>query len=327
MASTGPAAAEEPLVTKTELFLPKSAREGQSVTLKAQVSSNRGTLTGTVIFVDQDEKLGEAELNSLGEARLSLSTLKWGKHRITATYSGAPPSDSLTKVYKMRRSLKGRQQTWSAIQSGVTTFALLAATGWAIIWAVVTWRAQEQVRVRTEEDTHKALVEHERPVLQAKVYAQAEKRNNERLIRITVAVTNLGKKEEPIQMTNGPLFIASVEEIPAGAKIVSKLGETEAERGKVRFGEPKKFWRSQPLVDDLDRGDLPPEDLILPQETDEFQFLAKVDKPGLYAVMFSPGVSKEEQEYLEKKYPNKKYKDGTPYQWRWEPSPVFVEVK
>ncbi len=60
---------------------------GQSVTLVASVTANRGTPTGTVQFFDGSTLLGTATVSSAA-ASLTTSTLSLGTHSITASYSG-----------------------------------------------------------------------------------------------------------------------------------------------------------------------------------------------------------------------------------------------
>jgi len=62
---------------------------GQTVTLTATVTpQGKGTLTGTVNFLDGTTSLGKSTLNNSGVATLSLSALVVGNHSITAAYSG-----------------------------------------------------------------------------------------------------------------------------------------------------------------------------------------------------------------------------------------------
>lgn len=60
----------------------------QSVTFTATVSGGSGTPTGTVTFMDGDDTLGKATLNSSGTATLTTSALSLGSQTITAIYSG-----------------------------------------------------------------------------------------------------------------------------------------------------------------------------------------------------------------------------------------------
>jgi hypothetical protein len=61
---------------------------GQSVTLTATVSGGSGTPTGTVTFKDGTTTLGIANLNTSGQATLTLSSLVAGSHSLTGAYSG-----------------------------------------------------------------------------------------------------------------------------------------------------------------------------------------------------------------------------------------------
>lgn len=71
----------------------KSSIPGQLVTLTATIhtrsnSSDSGTPTGTVTFVDGADGLGTETLNEDGVATLSVDTLSVGTHAITVVYSG-----------------------------------------------------------------------------------------------------------------------------------------------------------------------------------------------------------------------------------------------
>jgi len=62
---------------------------GQTVVLKATVTSSEGTPTGNVIFYDGTSAIGTVPL-SAGEAILSLSNLPAGTNPITAAFQGSP---------------------------------------------------------------------------------------------------------------------------------------------------------------------------------------------------------------------------------------------
>jgi len=61
---------------------------GQAEKLSATVLARTGSPRGTVDFNDGSALLGSAHLDSLGVARLTVSTLSVGTHSITATYRG-----------------------------------------------------------------------------------------------------------------------------------------------------------------------------------------------------------------------------------------------
>jgi hypothetical protein len=61
---------------------------GQSVTFTASVSSDAGTPTGTVTFLDGASSIGTGTLNGAGVATFTTSTLAIASHAITASYAG-----------------------------------------------------------------------------------------------------------------------------------------------------------------------------------------------------------------------------------------------
>lgn len=75
----------------TQIALTSSANPatyGIALSLIATVSSNSGTATGSVNFIDGGISLGSAALNANGVATLPLSTLAPGTHSIVASYAG-----------------------------------------------------------------------------------------------------------------------------------------------------------------------------------------------------------------------------------------------
>jgi hypothetical protein len=80
--------APSPVATTTGLTAsPTSITVGQTVTLKATVSSSSTQPTGNVVFTDGGTTLGTVALSS-GVASLNVATLAAGSHSITATYDG-----------------------------------------------------------------------------------------------------------------------------------------------------------------------------------------------------------------------------------------------
>ena len=80
------------------------------LTFTATVSSNGGSATGSVIFLDGGATLGSAMLNGQERAILALSTLSPGVHTVLAKYAGdgrasASSSDSVSIVVKQTTSL------------------------------------------------------------------------------------------------------------------------------------------------------------------------------------------------------------------------------
>lgn len=295
-------------VSRIDLFVPKSSREGQRITLKATVVSSQGPAKGNVTFWDDNEKLGEATLDELGIGSLTTATLKWGSHSITAAYAGEHgASKSSSKRLEVKPTLEDSHHKWSYIQSCATVGALLIAA----VWAIFNWWDQSKVRV-----------EHEASAIEAHVEAWGDK-DHERTIRGIVTIKNVGNKRETILLDQGPLFVAKVRSVPTGVPV--KAGEQDS--GKIMFEASQKFWFSQPAVDDPGRYDVPRSNVIQPGGTDKYEFLVQVRDPGTYAVMFSARPSDEEQARVQKEHPETKGKDGQPYRWRWEPSPVFVDVK
>jgi autotransporter-associated beta strand protein len=79
--------------TTTVMASPTSSTYGQPVTLTATVGpavAGSGTPTGTVTFVVNGVNQAPANLNSSGQASLTLNTLPAGTDSITAVYSGDP---------------------------------------------------------------------------------------------------------------------------------------------------------------------------------------------------------------------------------------------
>jgi uncharacterized delta-60 repeat protein len=75
---------------------------GQPVTFTASVKAGSHIPTGRVTFEDGTDVLGIVKLDSTGTAKFSISTLKAGNHKITASYAGNSTlcacSGSLTEV-------------------------------------------------------------------------------------------------------------------------------------------------------------------------------------------------------------------------------------
>ena len=61
---------------------------GQPVSFTATVTSNSGTATGTVTFLDGTATIGSAALNGNGIASFATTALGVGAHPITANYAG-----------------------------------------------------------------------------------------------------------------------------------------------------------------------------------------------------------------------------------------------
>ncbi len=78
---TGPA-------TTTTLEVPAAAAVNSPVTLKATTTSAAGIPTGTIDFLDGNDRLGGVPLNAAGVATLTTSNLAAGVHTIVAGYSG-----------------------------------------------------------------------------------------------------------------------------------------------------------------------------------------------------------------------------------------------
>jgi Bacterial Ig-like domain (group 3) len=67
---------------------------GKKVTFTAKVTATppgAGTPEGTVTFFDGARNLGTSSLDGTGKATFSINPicLRWGRHLITATYSGS----------------------------------------------------------------------------------------------------------------------------------------------------------------------------------------------------------------------------------------------
>lgn len=83
-------AVSAPAATSTTLVAqPASVMVGSPITLTGTVSAAAGHASGTVTFLDGGTVLGSQAINSSGRAQLSVTTLKQGTHRITASYGGA----------------------------------------------------------------------------------------------------------------------------------------------------------------------------------------------------------------------------------------------
>lgn len=79
---------------------------GAPLTLSANVGSNGGGATGTVVFLENGTAVGSAPLNAAGAAALTLSTLSPGRHTVSASYLGdgkASPSSSGTVSFLVRQ--------------------------------------------------------------------------------------------------------------------------------------------------------------------------------------------------------------------------------
>jgi Bacterial Ig-like domain (group 3)/Domain of unknown function (DUF4214) len=69
---------------------PNPSSVGQTVTFTATVTSPAGTPTGSVLFFTGSTVLGIANLNNVGSASLSVSTLPSGTNLVQASYGGGP---------------------------------------------------------------------------------------------------------------------------------------------------------------------------------------------------------------------------------------------
>ncbi|WP_407945064.1 Ig-like domain repeat protein [Paenibacillus glycinis] len=76
---------------------------GDPVTLTAEVSSlDHGTATGSVIFLDGNEQLGQVQLSE-GQATYTTSELGVGVHNLNAAYAGDDTfSDSVSDIYSLQ---------------------------------------------------------------------------------------------------------------------------------------------------------------------------------------------------------------------------------
>jgi hypothetical protein len=70
---------------------------GQAVTLRAALTGNYGTPTGSVTFLDSGQNIGTATLVN-GVASFTTSTLAVGSHNIQVSYSGNYPSQTSTSI-------------------------------------------------------------------------------------------------------------------------------------------------------------------------------------------------------------------------------------
>jgi hypothetical protein len=61
---------------------------GQTQTLTATVTSAAGVPTGPVTFFDGTTMPGQASLNAAGQATLTVSSLGFGSHSLTALFGG-----------------------------------------------------------------------------------------------------------------------------------------------------------------------------------------------------------------------------------------------
>ncbi len=117
---------------------------GSPLTLTAAVSSNGGSATGSVTFVDGGATLGSAVLSGQESASLTLSTLSPGVHTILAKYAGdgrasASVSEPVTIIVKQTTSLALTSSsnpaltlspvTLTASVTNVTNAGAAAATG------------------------------------------------------------------------------------------------------------------------------------------------------------------------------------------------------
>ena len=117
------------------------ATYGSPLTLTATVSSNGGSATGSISFLDAGITLGTAVLNGQESASLTLSTLSPGIHTLLASYAGdgrASPSDSqpVSIVVKQTASLALTSSSNPALTispvaltASLTNAGAVAATG------------------------------------------------------------------------------------------------------------------------------------------------------------------------------------------------------
>jgi hypothetical protein len=89
-----------PAITKTKLIASStSAIPGQTIDLTVNVTTRplgRGTPPGLVTFWEGSTNLGTVELDSNGQAQMSLPDLSLGKHPIYVTYGAAPDFETST---------------------------------------------------------------------------------------------------------------------------------------------------------------------------------------------------------------------------------------
>jgi large repetitive protein len=102
--------AQAVIASNTQVGLTASANLvtfAQPVSLVATVTSNGGTATGTVHFMDAATQIGSAPVNASGVAVLTLSTLGPGVHTIVADYAGdgnADPSASTPLALSVKQT-------------------------------------------------------------------------------------------------------------------------------------------------------------------------------------------------------------------------------
>jgi len=78
-----------PATTTTLTSSVNPSTVGQAVTLTAHVTSNGGTPSGQLNFLDGSTTIGSQQLDATGSASVVVSTFTAGTHQLTATYAGS----------------------------------------------------------------------------------------------------------------------------------------------------------------------------------------------------------------------------------------------
>jgi Bacterial Ig-like domain (group 3) len=123
---TGPA-------TTLNLVAPASAAPGSPVTMTATIRSDGGTPTGQIVFLDGNTSLGNAPLNAVGVATLTVNTLAAGAHSLTASFAGdgnfgGSTSPSVNTTIITRDFSLGAAPTTATVTTGQSALFNLTVT-------------------------------------------------------------------------------------------------------------------------------------------------------------------------------------------------------
>jgi uncharacterized protein (TIGR03118 family) len=112
--------------TTLTLAAPANAAPGESVTLRANISSATGTPSGQIAFEDGNTAIGTAPLNAAGIATLTINTLAVGTHSLFASYAGdgsfgGSVSAPVTTMIAVRDFSLGAAPTTATVTAGQST--------------------------------------------------------------------------------------------------------------------------------------------------------------------------------------------------------------
>jgi hypothetical protein len=117
--------------TTTSVAGPPSSALGTPVTFVAQVTSPVGTPTGSITFKDGPNVIGSSPVDAAGQAAVTVSTLAFGPHSISASYSGDQNfnlSNSFTIGHQVNKATASVVLTATPVSSTLGQPVTLTAT-------------------------------------------------------------------------------------------------------------------------------------------------------------------------------------------------------